>query len=778
MNSNLLGNPHSASASSQLSSRLIDDTRLQVLRFFSASPDDFDVVFVANATAAIKLIADAFRDVDGGFWYGYHADAHTSLVGVRELAGRGSRCFRDDAAVDEWISTLTVHGNSDENGKGLFAYPAQSNMTGHRPPVKWCQQIRETTISPFRRTYTLYDAAGLASSCALDLSDISKAPDFTALSFYKIFGFPDLGALIIRKESGEVLRRRRYFGGGTVDMVVTAGEDWHSKKTSSLHSSLEDGTVPFHNILALKSALSVHAQFYGSMSNISRHTTFLAQKAYEALSSLRHANGAAVCKFYGIDLLDCQAWVNRGPLIAFNLLDSRGHWVGASEVEKLAIVKNIQLRTGGLCNPGGIARHLNLSADEMRKNFASGQRCGDEYDVIDGKPVGALRISFGAMSSLSDIGNFIAFIEEFYVNRDMPQIAAPSPHKSILHKGFFIESLSIYPIKSCAAYRVPPDTKWEVKGSGLAFDREWCLVHQGTLSALNQKRYPRMALLRPTLDLVAGTLRILFSNNDGSTSTLQVSLHGEDSQHSPINFCEVMTSKSSSVCGDDVMVQVYDSPKVAQFFTEALGVPCTLARCPPSPGNRIGRLRRPRADDAASRNSMSSKSESKDVAGKSILLSNESPILLISRSSVNRLNEDIKAASSIGRAVSADSFRGNIVVAEEIAAGVPESPYIEENWRSLHIGDGSNAFEVMGPCQRCQMVCIDQKSAQKRQEPFTTLAKTRRRDGKVWFGVHLCLAAVAGAADGVEATSNGQCERPNTETLRWLKVGDRVIANY
>jgi molybdenum cofactor sulfurtransferase len=777
MTSNLLGNPHSASASSQLSSRIIDDTRLRVLRFCNASPDDFDVVFVANATAAIKLVADAFRDSDGGFWYGYHADAHTSLVGVRELADRGTRCFCDDAEVDEWISSVAMNGDDGEQHVGLFAYPGQSNMTGHRPPLKWCRRIRDAAISSSSRIYTLYDAAGLVSTCPLDLNNVSDAPDFVALSFYKIFGFPDLGALIVQKESGDVLHRRRYFGGGTVDMVITAAQKWHSKKRSSLHSSLEDGTVPFHGILALNSALSIHTQIYGSMSNISRHATFLAGKAYKALCGLRHANGAAVCKFYGVDIPDGGAWAHRGPLIAFNLLDSKGSWIGTSEVEKLAVINNIQLRTGGLCNPGGIARHLNLSSDEMRKNFVSGQRCGDNHDVIDGKPVGTLRISFGAMSSLSDVGNFIAFVEEFYIDKNILQMAAPSPPTPILHSGFFIESLSIYPIKSCAAYRIPPDIRWEVKESGLAFDREWCLVHQGTGSALSQKRYPRMALLRPSIDLIAGILRILFLNDAGLTATLQISLDGEQSQHSPINVCDIFTSRTSSVCGDDVLVQVYDSPEVAAFFTAALGVPCTLARCPPSPGNRVGRPRRPRGYDAARHDSASLTSGIEIEPGKSILLSNESPILLISRSSVNRLNEDIKAASAIGRAVSADSFRGNIVVAEEVAAGVSESPYVEETWRSLQIGNDDNAFEIMGPCQRCQMVCVDQKSAQKRQEPFTTLAKTRRRDGKVWFGVHLCLAEDTRAHDRADATSGDGGGRWAPERSRWLGVGDRVVAS-
>jgi len=67
MMSNLYGNPHSASPSSQLSANRIEDTRPRILQLFKADPEGFDVGFVANATACIKLVMDAFRDQEGGF---------------------------------------------------------------------------------------------------------------------------------------------------------------------------------------------------------------------------------------------------------------------------------------------------------------------------------------------------------------------------------------------------------------------------------------------------------------------------------------------------------------------------------------------------------------------------------------------------------------------------------------------------------------------------------------------------------------------------------------
>jgi len=156
--------------------------------------------------------------------------------------------------VEEWIG----FGGKDGPGSrevGLFAYPGQSDMTGRRLPLLWSGMIREKVGQA--ETYTLLDAAALASTAPLGLSNISKSPDFVALSFYKIFALPPVGALLVRKSSAHVLSYRRYFGGGTVDMVVAVDDTWHAKKTTSVHDALEDGTLPFlSSLLSITSSIS------------------------------------------------------------------------------------------------------------------------------------------------------------------------------------------------------------------------------------------------------------------------------------------------------------------------------------------------------------------------------------------------------------------------------------------------------------------------------------------------------------------------------------------
>lgn len=439
MNAHLFGNPHSRSPSSMLSTDRIESTRVKALDFFKANPEDFDLIFVANATAAIKLVADCMSDYSQskcskGFQFSYHGDSHTSLVGVREVAKSNVECFDSDKDVEEWLcrlgESMGQYGHALHNHDSpveLFAYPAQSNMNGRRLPLHWPGRVRAVN-SAKREVYTLLDAAAFVATGQLDLSDESNAPDFVALSFYKIFGFPDLGALIVRKKSGHVLKARQYFGGGTVDMVINGNKDamWHARKALQLHDILEDGTPAFHSIAALRIALETHRRLFGSMANVSKHTSILGKVLYRRMSNLAHANGRPVCRIYKGTSSEYGDSKSQGPTIAFNVLTSRGEWIGKSVFERLAVLNNIQIRTGGVCNPGGIATSLRISPVKMRKNFDEGVRCGNELDEINGKPTGIIRVSLGAMSSMKDIEYFVKFVKLF-ANRepDKEQPIAP-----------------------------------------------------------------------------------------------------------------------------------------------------------------------------------------------------------------------------------------------------------------------------------------------------------------------------------------------------------------
>jgi len=245
--SHLYGNPHSASTPSTLAGDRVDEVGIRTLQFFNADPGHFDLVFVSNATATIKLAAESFREYhessesnkrQKGFWYGYHRDAHTSLIEIREFTHGSHRCFRDDEQVHRWIDESEDRakvklGPQRTNRSIRFSRPIEhngsavaSNMVCKRAffspyASHFAKLLRPAKLRSKKgaKIYTLLDAAALATTCLIDLSD-EGAPDFTCVSFYKIFGFPNISALIVRKEAGHILQQWKYFGGGTVDMII------------------------------------------------------------------------------------------------------------------------------------------------------------------------------------------------------------------------------------------------------------------------------------------------------------------------------------------------------------------------------------------------------------------------------------------------------------------------------------------------------------------------------------------------------------------------------
>lgn len=104
-------------------------------------------------------------------------------------------------------------------------------MNGERLPLDWITKLRLSLHHP--NSYSLLDVAALVSTTPIDLSNHLFAPDFITLSFYKIFGFPDLGALIVQKSAGHVFDKRKYFGGGTTEMTTCIKESWVVRKESS-----------------------------------------------------------------------------------------------------------------------------------------------------------------------------------------------------------------------------------------------------------------------------------------------------------------------------------------------------------------------------------------------------------------------------------------------------------------------------------------------------------------------------------------------------------------
>jgi selenocysteine lyase/cysteine desulfurase len=112
------GNPHSGSPASRASTELIEQARAAVLRFFNASASDYAVIFTPNATAACRLVAEAYPFRRGKRLV-LTADNHNSVNGIREFASTcGARVryvsLTRDLRVDEADLNLALgrgHGS-------------------------------------------------------------------------------------------------------------------------------------------------------------------------------------------------------------------------------------------------------------------------------------------------------------------------------------------------------------------------------------------------------------------------------------------------------------------------------------------------------------------------------------------------------------------------------------------------------------------------------------------------------------------------------------------
>ena len=250
------------------------------------------------------------RDGTGKSMLVYSHNSHTSVVGMREPAMRRGALFQcqtlddiemagakefeswgGDSFQDKLKDNGNCNGNDDGDGNGngnddgnnedgytydfgsgakgrngyrteaatkhLLAFPLECNFSGRKSKAQ--QIIRASRSAKSGTWYSMLDIAKAASTSTVNLRTLD--PDFACISFYKIFGAPTgIGALFVKRSSKTVLapewndslKRRRYFGGGSVDIQLPFRD--FARPRSSL-ASLVHGTINFRSILALRLGL-------------------------------------------------------------------------------------------------------------------------------------------------------------------------------------------------------------------------------------------------------------------------------------------------------------------------------------------------------------------------------------------------------------------------------------------------------------------------------------------------------------------------------------------
>jgi molybdenum cofactor sulfurtransferase len=408
----VFGNPHSLNPTSAAMTELVEDARATVLDFFRADPEEYVAIFTPNATGALRLVGEAYPFRPGDRFL-LTFDNHNSVNGIREFArARGAETsyvpsVAPDLRVDEQVLSRYLTEVSGEH-HNLFAYPAQSNFSGVQHPLEWIVQAHEHGWD------VLLDAAAFVPTNRLDLTRFK--PDFVALSFYKMFGWPTgVGALIARREALAKLERP-WFSGGTI-VAAFVQREWYQSAPGAAH--FEDGTVNFLNLPAVEIGLRYLERI--GIERIHVHVETLTERLLESLATLAHSNGAPVATIYGPRDLD-----RRGATIALNFLHPDGRIVDERYVDRLARAQMISVRTGCFCNPGAGEVAFTISRETLVGGEFGEAMTLDDYVRAIGLPSGgAVRASLGLPSNAADLDRFAAFAHEFVDLTTVPDDLPP-----------------------------------------------------------------------------------------------------------------------------------------------------------------------------------------------------------------------------------------------------------------------------------------------------------------------------------------------------------------
>jgi selenocysteine lyase/cysteine desulfurase len=376
---NCFGNPHSLNPTSAASTRLIDQARQAVLKHFSASPDEYAVIFTPNASGACRLIGEAYP-FGPRRRFVLTADNHNSVNGVREFA-------RARGAATEYVPFCSPELRVAEDAvraalgrprrqRGLFAFPAQSNFSGVQHPLSWIELAHELGYD------VLLDAAAYAPANRLDLSRVR--PDFVPVSWYKVFGYPTgVGCLIARRAALARLGRP-WFAGGTITAASVQG-GWHAPAADE--ARFEDGTPSFLHIPDVRFGL---AWVNGiGLDLIQARTSCLTGWLLSRLAGLRHRDGQPMARIHGP-----AGTRQRGGTVA------------------------ISIRTGCFCNPGATEAAFGITrAAALRAARSKAHTEADYREAVGLHSGGAIRASVGLASTIEDVERLLTLIEATYRDR-------------------------------------------------------------------------------------------------------------------------------------------------------------------------------------------------------------------------------------------------------------------------------------------------------------------------------------------------------------------------
>jgi molybdenum cofactor sulfurtransferase len=350
-----------------------------------------------NASGGLKIVGECYP-FDENAHYLLLSDNHNSVNGIREYCtNRGgqfnyAKLRHEDLLIDqeELLKDLSAH-NDKENK--LFAFPAQSNVSGVKHDLSWVKKAQDKGWD------VLLDAAAYVPTIKLDLKEIQA--EFVTVSFYKIFGYPTgIGCLFVKKSAFPKLKKR-WFAGGTVNLASVRSPHFF---LADNYERFENGTIDYLGIPALKIGLD-HIEYIG-MKRLNERVKGLMDYLIPRIENIQHDSGVNVIKTFGPSDRNLA-----GGTLIMSFFNPDGSLVPFEKVEYAANARKISIRSGCFCNPGIDEINSCISTDELANYFTSREK-GNYKEMVEelNKMRGATRLSVGIPTTKSDLDTFISFL--------------------------------------------------------------------------------------------------------------------------------------------------------------------------------------------------------------------------------------------------------------------------------------------------------------------------------------------------------------------------------
>ncbi|WP_037906186.1 aminotransferase class V-fold PLP-dependent enzyme [Actinacidiphila yeochonensis] len=357
---------------SQLSTDLFEQSRETVAAFLGCRPGD-EVLFTRSTTDSLNLLAAALPA--GTQVFVFETEHHASLLPWSRAREVQVRYLPAPDGAEQAVAALDAALAAAADGPKLVCVTGASNVTGEIWP------IRELAAAAHRNgARIVLDAAQLAPHHPVDVAELDV--DWVAFSGHKLYA--PFGAGVLAGRADWLDAAEPYLaGGGATRSVIHTGDavdvEWNSG--TARHEAGSPNVIGAYAIASACRALT-EAGFEA-----------LAAREQELLGRLREGlaaiPGVRVLSLFGPD-------APRVGVLSFVVRD----WNSSRLAAALSAEYGIGVRDGLFCAHPLVRTLLGGEPDEPAE-------CGVPDDVPGGRPLNAVRVSFGAGTPDEHIDRFV-----------------------------------------------------------------------------------------------------------------------------------------------------------------------------------------------------------------------------------------------------------------------------------------------------------------------------------------------------------------------------------